>query len=121
MRASPGPTTRAPTDTMLDALCSRDNLAVYGSEHTTARAPGTLLAAIEMPTPVPQASRPPARIRLLMVRIASVAPLIDLLSALGDGAFLLSCESAFFDRPQLFGKGWANFSGLAKPSCSTSF
>jgi hypothetical protein len=54
-----------------------------------------------------------------MVRIASVAPLIDLLSAL-VGAFL-SFESAFFDWPQLFGKSCANFSGLAATFLLDSF
>ena len=54
------PMTRAPKAMMLELLCCLDKRAVYGSLHTQARMPCTLLAASEMPTPVPQISTPPS-------------------------------------------------------------
>ena len=43
---------------MLVSLCSRESLAEYGSEQTTQRIPFTLLALMEMPTPVQQKTIP---------------------------------------------------------------
>ena len=43
---------------MLLSLCLRESWAEYGSLHTTQRMPGTLFAAREMPTPVPQMTMP---------------------------------------------------------------
>ena len=48
------PITLAPNARMLVLLCCLESLAVYGSLQTTARIPSTLLAAREIPTPVPQ-------------------------------------------------------------------
>jgi len=52
--ASSLPTIRAPNAIILALLCSFTSLAVAQSEHTAARTPFTLFAAMEIPTPVPQ-------------------------------------------------------------------
>ena len=43
---------------ILELLCCFDNFALYGSLHTHALIPLTLLAASEIPTPVPQIKTP---------------------------------------------------------------
>ena len=52
------PITRAPNAITFALLCSFAILAVYGSLHTTARIPFTLLAASEIPAPVPHIAIP---------------------------------------------------------------
>ena len=52
--ASPGPTTLPPSASTFASLCSLVACAQKQSVHYAARIPGTLLAAIEIPIPVPQ-------------------------------------------------------------------
>ncbi len=59
---------RPPRQTTLAWLCRRARVAVVTSWTTAARTPGTLLAAMAMPMPVPQthtpsSARPPATAR----------------------------------------------------------
>ncbi len=56
--ATSSPTMRPPMHTTLAWLCARASRAVVTSWTTAARTPWTLLAAMEMPIPVPQAHRP---------------------------------------------------------------
>ena len=59
MRVGVGPRTRRPaSDRTLRSLCSRASAAPSTSPITAARMPGTLLAAIAMPTPLPQTRMP---------------------------------------------------------------
>jgi len=50
--------TRAPRPRTFASLCSRISCAEKRSVATPARAPGTRLAAIEMPMPLPQTTTP---------------------------------------------------------------
>lgn len=58
MNAKPSPVTLSPKQIMLELLCSFVALAVKQSPTTAALIPGILLAAMDMPTPVPQQSIP---------------------------------------------------------------
>ena len=56
--ATVAPVVRAPTQSTLAWLCRRARAAVVTSWTTAARTPGTLLAAMAMPMPVPQMQTP---------------------------------------------------------------
>ena len=56
--ASGGAVTRAPRPRTFASLCSRMSRAVKRSVATPARTPRTRLAAMAMPTPVPQTTTP---------------------------------------------------------------
>ena len=49
---------RAPSARTFASLCCRDSRAASTSETTAARTPATLLAAIDMPMPLPQTRIP---------------------------------------------------------------
>ena len=73
IRASSGPITRAPTASILVSLWRRDSSAEYGSLHTTQRIPLTLLAASDIPTPVPQIKIPRSHSPLVTALAARAA------------------------------------------------
>ncbi len=66
--AVPGPTTRAPRHKAFASLCCRARRALRGSLHTTARTEGWRLAAMAMPTPVPQTRMASSASRLASAR-----------------------------------------------------
>ena len=67
------PITLAPKAIILVLLCCLDNLALYGSLHTQALIPLTLLAESEIPTPVPQIKTPQSTSPLTMA-LATASP-----------------------------------------------